>query len=129
MFKKIKSLFSRKNATDPVPPKPSWQEIVELMHDKSLSSYSDEIVKVIYSADNEKRAVFFKSEHGFYYYSIEQLIEFDDEEWAYIAREPDALPAMWTAPMQTSARSMFGTEQEAWNDFIISPEYKSDFNE
>ena len=129
MFNKIKSLFSRKKTIDPVPPKPSWQEIVELMHDKSLSSYLDEIVKVIYSANNEKRAIFFKSEHGFYYYSIEQLIEFDDEEWAYIAREPDALPAMWTPPMQTSARSMFGTEQEAWNDFIISPEYKSDFNE
>ena len=99
------------------------------MHDKSLSSYLDEIVKVVYSANNEKRAVFFKSHHGFYYYTIEHLVEFDDEEWAYIAREPDALPAMWTSPTQTSARSMFGTEQEAWNDFIISPEYKSDFNE
>ena len=128
MFNIIKSLFSRKKAIDPVPPKPSCQEIVELMHDKSLSSYLDEIVKVIYSANNEKRAIFFKSEHGFYYYSIEQLIEFDDEEWAYIAREPDALPAMWTPPMQTSSRFMFGTEQEAWKDFIISPEYKSNFN-
>ena len=128
MFKKIKSLFSRKKANDAVPPKPSWQETVELMHDKSLTSY-DEIVNVIYSANNEKRAVFFKSEHGFYYYSIEHLVEFDDEEWAFIAREPDALPAMWTAPMQTSALSVFGTQQEAWKDFLISPEYKSDFNE
>ena len=73
MFEKIKSLFSRKKATDPVPPKPSWQEIVEFMHDKSLSSYSDEIVKVIYSTNNEKRAVFFKSEHGFYYLKVSQF--------------------------------------------------------
>ena len=129
MFGKLKSLFSRKKTIAPIPPKPSWQEIVELMYDKSLSGFSDEIIKVIYNNNKEKRVIFFKGEKGFYYYSIEHLVEFDDEEWAYIAREPDALPAMWTAPMQTSARSMFGTEQEAWNDFIISPEYKSDFNE
>ena len=129
MFKKIKSLFSRKKATDPVPPKPSWQKIVELMHDKSLSSCSDEIVKVIYSSNDEKRVIFFKSEHGFYYYSIEHLVEFDDEEWAYFAREPDALPAMWITQSQSSDHSIYGTEQEAWNDFIISPEYKYDFNE
>ena len=129
MFNKIKSLFSRKKEIGPAPPKPSWQEIVELMHDKSPSSYSDEIVKVIYSANNEKRVIFFKSEHGFYYYSIEHLVEFDDEEWAYFAREPDALPAMWMTPSQTSDHSIYGTEQEAWNDFIISPEYKYEFNE
>ncbi len=129
MFKKIKSLFSRKKATNPVPPKPSWQEIVELMHDKSLTSYSDKIVKVVYSANNEKRAVFFKSEHGFYYYSIEHLVEFDDEEWAFFAIEPGALPAMWMTQSQTSDHSIYGTEQEAWNGFIISPEYKYDFNE
>ena len=128
MFKKIKSLFSRKKAIDPVPPKPSWQDIVELMHDK-LPSCSDEIVKVIYSANNEKRVIFFKSERGFYYYSIEHLVEFDDEEWAFFASEPGALPAMWMPQSQTSDHSIYGTEQEAWNDFIISPEYKSDFNE
>ena len=129
MFNKLKSIFSRKKAITPIPPKPSWQETVELMYDKSLSCFSDEIVKVIYSNNKEKRVIFFKSENGFYYYSIEQLVEFDDEEWAYFAKEPDALPAMWVTPIQTSARSIFGTEQEAWNDFIISPEYKNDFNE
>ena len=61
MFKKIKSLFSRKKATDPVPPKPLWQEIVELMHDKSLTSYSDKIVKVVYSTDNENERSFSKA--------------------------------------------------------------------
>ena len=99
------------------------------MYDKSLSGFSDEIIKVIYSNNKEKRVILFKSENGFYYYSIEHLVEFDDEEWAYIAKEPDALPAMWMTAIHTSARSMFGTEHEAWNDFTISPEYKYDFNE
>lgn len=129
MFNKLKSKFSFKKATAPVPPKPSWQETVELMYDKSLSGFTDEIIKVIYSSNKEKRVIFFKSENGFYYYSIENLVEIDDDEWAYFAKGPGDLPATWMTPIQSSDRSIFGTEQEAWNDFILSPEYKYDFNE
>ncbi len=129
MIKELKSFFSRKKAAAPLPPKPSRQEIAELMHGQSLSGYADNVIKVIYSDNNEKRVVFFRSKRGFCYYVVEYLMEFDDEEWAYIAGKPDALPAMWAEPVTTSARSVFGTEQEAWEDFIASPEYKNGFNE
>jgi len=108
-------------------PKPAWPEIVDLMYDKSLSGFGDDVIRVGYSTDKEKRFVLLRSKSGFYQYNIEQLAEYDDEEWLYVSRDPDALPGMWIGLGNTSGRSIFGTEQEAWNDLITSPEFKSYF--
>ena len=131
MLKFIKSLLTCFKPPEavwkPDRPKPAWPEIVDLMYDKSLSSFGDDVIQVGYSADKEKRFIILKSESGFYEYSVEQLVEFDDEEWLYVSRDPDALPGMWVGLGNTSGRSIFGTAQEAWNDLLSSPEYKSYF--
>ena len=133
MLEFIKSLFSHHNTTkaDWVPerPKPSWPEIVDLMYDKGLSSFIDDVIQVVYSTDREKRIVILKSKYGYYSYCIEQLVEFDDDEWLYVSRDPDSLPAMWEGLQTVSGLSLFGTEQEAWNDLINLPEYKTYFSD
>ncbi len=40
-----------------IPPSPSWETVVEMMYDKHLDAFSDEVVKVIYSKD---RSIFRK---------------------------------------------------------------------
>lgn len=131
MLKCIKSLLAhlkpQKAAWTPDRPKPAWPEIVALMYDKSLSSFVDDVIKVGYSADKEKRFVILKSRQGYYQYCMEQIAEYDDEEWFFVSRDPDALPAMWIGLGNRTGRSIFGTEQEAWNDFTASPEYRSYF--
>lgn len=125
IVKWIRSLFHVRDADRiPARPRPSWAEIVEIMQDQSPSCFPDaEIVKVIYSDDREKRFVLDKSKDGVFQYRMEQIEAFDDEEWGYISRDPNALPGMWAA-FGYSGESFFGTEQEAWNEFVYSPEYK-----
>ena len=97
------------------------------MYEKSPSGFTDdEIVKVIYSADREKRLILFKSNALSYHYRMERLKAFDDEEWAFVSRDPDALPAIWEA-FGYAGLSLFGTEQEAWRELSVTPEYKTYF--
>lgn len=99
---------------------PSWSEIVEDMQDASLD-YREEVVRVVCSDDREKRFVLLKRKDGLYQYSFERLTAYDEDEWQWVAKDPDALPGYW-APLN-GAVSLFGTEQEAWQDLISSPEY------
>ena len=39
-------LFKKKAAVE-IPPMPSWKTVVEMMYDKHLDAFSDEVVKVI----------------------------------------------------------------------------------
>ena len=41
----------KKKLKEETPPMPSWETVVEMMYDKHLDAFSDEIVKVIYSKD------------------------------------------------------------------------------
>ena len=106
--------------------RPPWPEIVELMYDRSLSFRDAEVIRVIYSADREKRLIITKSETGYYQYHLERLYAFDDEEWFYLSQRPDALPAMWD-PFGRPGTSYFGTEQDLWNEITCLPEYKTYF--
>ncbi len=53
-------LFKRKSKVS-IPPMPSWETIVEIMYDKHLDVFSDEVVKVIYSKDSSMRFVVLKN--------------------------------------------------------------------
>ena len=99
------------------------------MYEQAPSVSSDaETVKVIYSADREKRFIITRDRQcGFYQFRMEQLRAWDDEEWLFISRDPDALPAMWT-PFGNFGESFFGTEQEVWNELVNLPEYKLYFD-
>ena len=104
---------------------PSWSEIVEIMHDDAPLCYSDEVVRVIYSDDQEKRFVLLKRQDGLYRYSFERLTACDEDEWRWNSIDPDELPGYW-APMGGGI-SLFSSEQEAWHDLVSSPEYKTFF--
>ena len=108
-------------------PKPAWPQIVEIMHDVSLC-YIHEVVKVVYSVDREKRIVLLKRKDGFYQFRFERLVEYDDYEWEYISRGPDPLPGYWNE-FGSRGVSLFGTEQEAWNEIKRSPEYITYFSD
>ena len=127
----IRSLFPiQESAWSPARTLPSWPEIVETMYKQSPSVSPDaELVKVIYSADREKRFYITKNlKYGFYQYQMEQLCPWDDEEWLFVSEDPDALPAEWTG-FGNSGGSFFGTAQEAWYELVNSPEYKSCFDQ
>ncbi len=65
--------------------------------------------------------------HGIHQFRMEQLIPWSDEERLYISRDPDALPAKWTA-LGNFGRSFFGTEREAWNELVNTRDYKLYFD-
>ena len=44
-------LFKKKPVVE-IPPRPSWETVVEMMYDKHLDAFSDEVVKVIYSKED-----------------------------------------------------------------------------
>jgi len=43
-------LFKKKAVVE-ISPMPSWETVVEMMYDKHLDTFSDEVVKVVYSKD------------------------------------------------------------------------------
>ena len=43
-------LFKKKAVVE-IPPMPSWETVVEMMYDKHLDTFSDEVVKVVYSKE------------------------------------------------------------------------------
>lgn len=108
-----------------VPPIPSWEEIVRVMHDKQLDT--GDVVDVIYSKDNAMRYVVLKDDKGLLTYSLEKLYPHDQDEWAYIALEKDALPAMWMPFIGADRRSVFSDMQDLEKELQAEPEYKQYF--
>jgi len=60
----LTKLFKKKPVVE-IPPRPSWETVVEMMYDKHLDAFSDEVVKVIYSKDRSMRYVVLKDEKEF----------------------------------------------------------------
>ena len=58
-------LFKKKAVVE-TPPMPSWETVVEMMYDKHLDAFSDEVVKVIYSKDRSIRYIVLKDEKDLY---------------------------------------------------------------
>ena len=74
-MKWLKGLFNKNRKLDikPIPPTPSWDTIVELLYDKNLDSFCDEVINVLYSKDNAMRYVVLKDEKGIFTYQLEAI--------------------------------------------------------
>ena len=119
-------LFHKK-ANKEIPQIPSWESIVEMMHDKYLDAFASEVIDVICSKDDSMRYVVLKNEKGFFTYQLEAIYQFDEEEWKYICSNNDALPAMWEPFRGIINSSIFENFEERMNSLKFEPEYKRYF--
>lgn len=124
-MKFFKRLFQKEKPKE-VPVMPPWPEIVEMMQDKYLDAFVDEVVSVVYSIDKTMRYVVLKDERGLFTYQLEAIYQFDEDEWKYICSHNDALPAMWE-PFRNVGRSLFENEEELLKEMKEEPEYKHYF--
>lgn len=117
----------KKKLKEETPPMPSWETVVEMMYDKHLDAFSDEIVKVIYSKDRSMRYVVLKDEKGLFTYQLEAIYQYDEDEWKYICSHDNALPAMWEPFRGIVGKSFFENLDELLKELNAEPEYKSYF--
>ena len=122
----FKRLFQKEKPKE-FPPMPPWAEIVKMMYDKSLDAFVDEVVRVVYSADNTMRYVVLKDEKGLFTYQLEAIYQFDADEWKYICSNNVALPAMWEPFRGIVGKSFFESEEELLKEMKEEPEYKQYF--
>ena len=119
-------IFRRKQNTD-IPPMPAWNTIVEMMYDKQLDTFADEVVDVIYSKDRSKRYVILKKGNDLLTYQLESIYQFDEDEWNYISSYDNALPAMWEPFIGIGGKSIFNSIKELRNEIENEPEYRQYF--
>ena len=122
----LTKLFKKKPVVE-IPPRPSWETVVEMMYDKHLDAFSDEVVKVIYSKDRSMRYVVLKDEKGFFTYRLETIYQYDEDEWKYICSYNNSLPAMWEPFRGIVGKSFFENMDELLKELSAEPEYKSYF--
>lgn len=125
MFDKLKKRFSRREKIDYV--LPSHTEIVDMLYDKYLDFSDDKVINVIYGENNEHRVIILQNNEGYFRYVFESIEEYDADEIKYFSGYPDRLPAEWRE-VNDRHLSVFGSEEEAWNDLIATSEYKTYFN-
>ena len=106
---------------------PSWETVVEMMYDKHLDAFSDEVVKVIYSKDRSMRYVILKDEKDLFTYLLEAIYQYDEDEWKYICSHDNALPAMWDPFIGIVGNSIFENMDELLKELKAEPEYKRYF--
>ena len=119
-------LFRKKPNRD-IPPMPSWKSIVEMMRDKHLDAFADEVVDVIYSKDSSMRYVILREENGLFTYQLEAIYQYDEDEWQYICSHDNALPAMWEPFRGIVGKSVFESTNELLKELKTEPEYKQYF--
>lgn len=122
----FKRLFQKEKPKE-FPAMPPWVELVKMMYDKSLDAFVDEVVRVVYSADNTMRYVVLKDEKGLFTYQLEAIYQFDADEWKYICSNNVALPAMWEPFRGIVGKSFFENEEELLKEMKEEPEYKQYF--
>ena len=103
------------------------ETVVEIMCDKHLDAFSDEVVKVIYSKDRSMRYVVLKDEKNFFTYQPEAIYQYDEDEWKYICSHDNALPAMWEPFRGIVGKSVFESMDELLKELKTESEYKSYF--
>lgn len=122
----FKRLF-QKETSKPVPPMPPWETIVEIMYDKHLDAFCDEVVEVIYSKDKTMRFVVLKNENGLFTYQLEAIYQYDEDEWKYIFTDNNTLPAMWEPYRGFLSNSFFESIDQLHKEMKADPEYKQCF--
>lgn len=126
------SLFAKRSPKKQPPCRremPTWEEIVDHMQGKGLSSFvADAIVRVLVSKDRTKRIVILRR-NGYYLSAYQEIRAWDEDEWNAFSRDPDSLPGYWegSAVSSFSGHSLYGTEEEAMREIAASPEYKMYF--
>lgn len=125
-MKFFKTLFQKEKRQE-IPAMPPWEEIVEIMFDKHLETFADEVVDVVYSIDKTMRYVVLKDEKGLFTYQLEAIYQFDEDEWKYTYSQNDALPAMWEPFRGVVGKSFFENEEELLKEMKEEPEYKQYF--
>lgn len=112
----------------PVPAKPSWEEIVESMQGKALPNVGCSVVRVILSKDRAKRILILKSDSGYFQIRYESLCAYDEEEWAYLFYISKGCYAYWNpVDSMLNTTSIYGTEEDAMQVVTSSLEYKKYF--
>lgn len=99
-----------------------WRELVSIMYDRDLDNRDYRIVKVMYTTDCTKRYVI-SEKNGMFFYELELIERFDDEDWRYICNVEGALPAQWIPFHNDNRKSLFGSLDELMNDLVKEPEY------
>lgn len=117
----------KKKAKEKIPPMPSCEHIIDMMYDKHLDTFTDEVFEVVYSIDRSKRYVILMNEKGFFTYQLETIYQYDADEWKYIYSYEDALPAMWKPLRQIEGKSVFDNIEELKKELKAEPEYKRYF--
>ena len=117
----------RKNAIEDIPPLPSWETLIEMMHDKNLDAFADEVIEVVYSIDKSMRYVILKNDKGFFTYQLEAIYQYDEDDWKYICLHDNALPAMWEPFRGIEGKSLFDDINELKKELAVEPEYIRSF--
>ena len=120
------NLFKKKPNTA-IPPMPSWETVIELMYNKHLDSFSDEVVEVIYSKDRSMRYVILEENNGLFTYQLEAIYQFNGDDWRYICSNDNALPAMWEPFRGIVGKSFFESVEELRKEMQNEPEFKQYF--
>lgn len=119
-------LFKKKTPKE-IPPFPSWEAIIEMMYDKYLDAFADEVIEVVYSRDKSMRYVILKDEKGLFGYQLEAIYQLDEDDWKYICSSDHALPAMWEPFEDMGGKSLFNNLDELKRELLLEPEYKKYF--
>ena len=106
----------------------SRKEIIEAMYQKQLS-FSDEVQRVIYSAECDMRYVILKDSRGMLYYVFERILPWSDDDLEYIAHTSDPLPAEWAQWTDKQSQSFFSEMAEIIAELKTEPIYKEYFRE
>ena len=118
--KRLFRIFRKEKSV--VPKMPEWNEIVEMLYDKSLDCFDDEVVKVIYSKEKALRYIVLKSDKGFFSYCLEKIYQLDEEEWSYRCSF-DLTPAFWQ-DVDNGSKSIFSNLEDALKELEQEAEYK-----
>lgn len=122
----FKKLF-RKKKQEFIPPMPSWDTIVEVMYDKQLDMFTDEVVKVVYSKDQTMRYVVLKKKDALFTYQLQTIYQIDEDEWKYIFSDDKVLPATWGSFIGIEGKSFFENEEVLLKEMKAEAEYKQYF--
>lgn len=119
-------LFKKKPRTE-LSPMPPWETVIEMMYDKHLDAFADEVVDVIYSKNRSMRYVILKNDNQLLTYQLEAIYQYDEDEWGYIGFRENALPAMWEPFRGIVGKSVFESMEELIKEMKSEPEYKRYF--
>lgn len=101
----------------------SYEYIVEILYDKQLDSFLDEVVNVLYSKDKSMRYVILKKKRGILTYLLEKITLYDDDEWGCCYNQEYMVPAMWETCYNWTF-SHYENEEDLMSELVHEPEYK-----